>query len=159
MTAGTAAPGATAASSRLSGLLAAFDEAAEARMTAPASEEDLRRVEAALGARLPDALRAFLARLGGGLYEHGHEVFGPSRVMVHDIELVPDILSMRSRVLAEGGLGGDLVPFHRSGAVLHLMRTAGVGRGEIVSLPAGETFPDLAAFLEKVMLGALPSGT
>jgi hypothetical protein len=140
------------AEARLASVLEAFDAGEDARMASPASEEDLRRVEAKLGHPLPAALRALLLRVGGGLFAHGHEVFGPTRVMIHDIELVPDVLSVRARLTAEGRTDATEIPFHRGGQVIHLMRTEGAAAGEVISLPPGEVYPDLAAFVEAVML-------
>ncbi|HET6899320.1 MAG TPA: SMI1/KNR4 family protein, partial [Vicinamibacteria bacterium] len=51
----------------------------EAHMTSPASDEELQRIDEALGRPLPEPLRALLHEVGGGLYEGGHEVFGPTR--------------------------------------------------------------------------------
>jgi len=129
-----------------------FGNRADARMTTPSSEEDLRRVEDALGHPLPAALRALLHEVGGGLYEGGHEIFGPVRLMLHDIELVPDLLSVRARLTAEGVLHPQFVPFHREGATFHLIRTDGPGAGCVVSLPAGRVYADLASFVEQVLL-------
>jgi hypothetical protein len=141
-----------AAAARLAVVLDAFDAGTDAHMTTPASEDELRRVEGGLGRPLPAALRTFLSRVGGGLFAHGHEVFGATRVMIHDIELVPDILSVRARLTAEGHGDATEVPFHRRGQVIHLMRTEGPAAGEVISLPAGEGYPDLAAFIAAVML-------
>jgi hypothetical protein len=129
-----------------------FENGADARMTVAASDDDLRRLDEALGQPLPAPLRALLHEVGGGLYEGGHEIFGPSRVMIHDIELVPDLLSVRARLAAEGLLHPQFVPFHRAGATIHLMRMDGAGAGCVVSLPAGKVWGDLAAFLEQVVL-------
>src|SRR5689334_14415900 len=57
------------------------------------SEEDVLLLERSLGRTLPDPFRLFLRRLGGGVFYLKHEIFGPRRVMIHDIELVPDLLS------------------------------------------------------------------
>ena len=124
----------------------------DARMTSPASDEELRRIDEALGSPLPAPLRALLHEVGGGLYEGGHEIFGPSRVMLHDIELVPDILSVRTRLMAEGVLHPHFLPFHRGGATFHLIRTEGPGAGCVVSLPSGRVYADLPSFIEQVLL-------
>ena len=65
----------------LATLLRRFDHAADARMTVPAPEEELLRIEEALGRPLPAPLRALLREVGGGLYEGGHEIFGPLRLI------------------------------------------------------------------------------
>jgi SMI1 / KNR4 family (SUKH-1) len=124
----------------------------DARMTSPASDEELQRIDEALGRPVPAALRALLHEVGGGLYEGGHEIFGPSRVMLHDIELVPDILSVRTRLMAEGVLHPHFLPFHRGGATFHLIRTEGPGAGCVVSLPSGRVYADLPSFIEQVLL-------
>jgi len=124
----------------------------DARMTSPASDEELQRIDEALGRPVPAPLRALLHEVGGGLYEGGHEIFGPSRVMLHDIELVPDILSVRTRLMAEGVLHPHFLPFHRGGATFHLIRTEGPGAGCVVSLPSGRVYADLPSFIEQVLL-------
>ena len=143
--------GPTRTSPRMARVLERLAEGPGSRMTVPATEEDLRHLERALGAPLPPELRALLSDIGAGLYEHGHEVFGPSRVMIHDIELVPDMLSMRARLGAEGAAPGQVVPFHRGGGAVHVIRIAGPRLGEVLSLPPGATYPDLPTFIERVM--------
>src|SRR6185295_8550019 len=106
----------------------------DARMISPASDEELRRIDEALGRPLPASLRALLHEVGAGLYEGGHEIFGPSRLM------------------AEGVLHPHFLPFHRGGATFHLIRTAGPGAGCVVSLPSGRVYADLVSFIEQVLL-------
>ena len=137
--------------SALAGLFPRFDDRSEARMTVLASDQDLCRLEGALGRPLPVPLRALLKEVGAGLYEGGHEIFGPSRLMVHDIELVPDLLSVRARLDAEGVLDPRFVPFHRAGATFHLIRADGSG-ADVISLPAGRVWADLASFVEQELL-------
>jgi SMI1/KNR4 family protein SUKH-1 len=138
----------------LAALLHRLADGADARMTVPASEEELRRVDEALARPLPAPLRSLLLEVGSGLYEGGHEIFGPLRLMLHDIELVPDLLSVRARLTAEGLLHPHFLPFHRGGATFHLIRTEGAGAGCVVSLPAGRVYADLASFIEQVLLRA-----
>ena len=118
----------------------------------PATAVELRELEGAAGHPLPSSFRAFLSRLGGGLFYAGHEIFGPHRVMVHDIELVPSLNAIRSGPCAPR-LPDGLVPFHRIGGILHafdLRDPAGAER--IVAFPCGSTYPDLPSFLEAVVL-------
>lgn len=115
----------------------------------PSTQAELGHVEAALGAALPQALRAFLMRFGGGIYYNGHEIFGPTRCMVHDIELVPDLLSMRQRLKDEGGLAEGLSPLHRARGVVHVID---LRSGSVALREGGDAYPDLAAFLENVVL-------
>jgi hypothetical protein len=136
----------------LAALLQRFENGADARMTVIASDEELRRIEEALGCPLPSDLRSLLRQVGGGLYEGGHEIFGPQRLMLHDIELVPDLLTVHARLTAEGALHPHFVPFHREGGTFHLVRTQGAGAGCVVSLPAGRVYADLASFVEQVLL-------
>lgn len=118
----------------------------------PATAVELRELERAVGRPLPASFRAFLRRLGGGLFYGGHEIFGPHRVMVHDIELVPSLTAIRSGPCAER-LPDGLVPFHRIGGILHAFDLRDPADAErIVSLPCGSTYPDLPSFLEAVVL-------
>jgi hypothetical protein len=118
-----------------------------------ASEEDLRRFEERAGIALPLSFRAFLSRFGGGLYFHGHEIFGPQHVVIHDIELVPDLLTVRKWLAAQGiEVPGDLVPFHRARGVIHLLDVRPEGAGRVLTLGGPATFPDLAGFLETLVL-------
>ena len=131
-------------------LLVLFERESGAHMTAgPATEEDLCRVEAAIGGSLPADLRAFLSRLGGGLYYHGHEIFGPVRAMVHDIEMVPDLVSVRERVLHDLQTPADLVPFHRARGTFHFFDRRGPG---VFSANGERLFADLAGFLETIVV-------
>lgn len=136
----------------MAALVQRFQGGADARMTVPAAEGDLRRLEDALGRPLPGPLRALLREVGSGLYEGGHEIFGPMRLMLHDIELVPDLLTVHARLTAQGALHPQFVPFHREGGTFHLIRTDGPGTGCVVSLPAGRVYADLASFVEQVLL-------
>jgi len=139
----------------LSQILERFEQDAESHTTSgPCGEDELLRLEESLGRRLPDPFRKFLARLGGGMFYHGHEIFGPRRAMIHDIELVPDLFAMRQRLLAEGNLPDDgFVPFHRARGVINLMDVRDEdGAGRIMCARQPAPFPDLASFLEAVVL-------
>ncbi len=115
----------------------------------PSTQVELGHVEAGLGAPIPQALRAFLMRFGGGIFYNGHEIFGPTRCMVHDIELVPDLLSMRLRLKEQGALADGLAPLHRARGVVHVID---LRNGSVARLEGGEAYPDFVAFLENVVL-------
>ncbi len=122
--------------------------------TEPAGELELDRLEEALGRRLPAEFRTFLSRFGGGILYERHEVFGARRLMVHDIELVPDLVSFRQRFVESLGheLAEDLVPFHRADGIVHLLDLRGGGRSSVISADGKRSYPDLACFLEQVVL-------
>jgi SMI1 / KNR4 family (SUKH-1) len=132
-------------------ILALFESESAAHMSAgPASEGDLARLEEAIGARLPDDFRAFLVRLGGGLYFHGHEIFGPCRVMIHDIEMVPDLASVRERLTVLPGAPPSLFPFHRARGTFNFLDAD--APGPVFSGRGERLFPDLASFLDTIVL-------
>jgi hypothetical protein len=138
--------------SRTDRILARLAAGRESRIAVPASDDELRRLEGALGLPLPAELRSLLLQIGPGLYDHGHEVFGPARVMIHDIELVPDLLSVRARLGAQEGMPRDAVPFHRGSRGIHFIRTQGPHAGEVLSASGGMAYPDLGSFVEAVLL-------
>ena len=128
-------------------------------LAGPATPEDLARLEAALRHPLPHDFRELLERFGGGLFYGGHEVFGPLRVMIHDIELVPDLLTTRARLAANARCLPDyLVPFHRFGQLFHLLDTRRIRRegALVLAADASAAYPDLASFLDAVVLPAAP---
>jgi hypothetical protein len=121
--------------------------------TGSASEPELRACENALGVRLPEAFRRFLARLGSGIFYDRHEFFGPRSLQIHDIELVPSLPSLRARC-CQGRAPGWL-PFHRVGQRVHAFEPAGPQQpARIVALPDGTSYPDLESFLAAVVLEA-----
>ena len=122
------------------------------------SELELDALEEALGRKLPDQFRTFLARLGGGIFYERHELFGARRLMVHDIELVPDLLSFQRRLAAAGevAVADACVPFHRADGVIHLLDLRSGGEAPVVSADGERSYPDLATFL---MLVVIPSGS
>jgi SMI1-KNR4 cell-wall len=136
-------------------VLAVLEKDRHRHMTAePASERELDLVEEILGRRLSDEFRTLLARLGGGILYERHEVFGVHRLMVHDIELVPDLVSFRERFVraGEGETCRDFVPFHRADGIVHLLDLRARGGPAVVSLDGTRSYPDLADFLEQVVL-------
>jgi hypothetical protein len=118
-----------------------------------ASEEDLQRFEERADVVLPLGFRTFLGRLGGGLYFHGHEIFGPTHVVIHDIELVPDLLTVRKWLAAQGiEVPAGLLPFHRARGVIHLLDARPGSKERVLTLGGSATFPDLASFLDAIVL-------
>jgi hypothetical protein len=117
------------------------------------SEEELQRFEQRAGVSLPPSFRAFLARFGGGLYFHGHEIFGSSQVFIHDIELVPDLLSFQ-KWLARQGVAAPpgLLAFHRARGAVHALDLRPGSIDRVLRLDGSASFPDLASFLEIIVL-------
>jgi len=139
---------------RLERVLEALESDRHRHLLAPSTEEDLRRLERAIQRPLPAQYRFFLARLGGGLYYDRHEVFGAARLMIHDIELVPDVLAVRERLAASCGVNGSpfLLPLHRSQGTSHWLDI----RDGSVRGPRGIHRPSVADFLEAVVLSGNP---
>jgi hypothetical protein len=139
-------------------VLAAFERERDQHVLgSPSTDVELWQLERTLGAPLPLDFRAFLSRLGGGLYFRGHEIFGPRRLIVHDIELVPDILSMRRSLAAQGALLPPLaLPFHRARGRVHWLRCGGPDAGRIFALPEAPVASDLASFLEAMVMPRVP---
>lgn len=113
----------------------------------PDGEEDLKRIEEQLGLPLPAPFRLFLRRMGGGVYYLRHEIFGARRVMIHDIELLPDVLSFRRRF----DLLPAELPMHQAGAVVHVLD---LRSGQVRRTTGGIAYPDFASFLEAVVVPA-----
>jgi hypothetical protein len=137
-------------------IMARLESDAAQHMTAgPSDDAELRDLETRIKRKLPAGLRSFLSRLGGGIYYQRHEIFGSRRVMIHDIEMVPDLVAMRSR-LAETGdapTQESVFPVHRGGGNLHLIELAeGDGFGRVVRADGGSEYEDFQSFLEAVVL-------
>ena len=134
--------------------LATLEHDRARHLTQRCSEQDLDLLEQAIGRRLPADFRTLLARVGGGILYDDHEVFGGRRLMVHDIELVPDVLTV-TRQRAETGQPWPLhlVPFHRRKGRLHLLDVSGGECPRVVD-EDGHSWPSLPAFLEDVVLPA-----
>ena len=124
------------------------------------SELELDALEEALGRKLPDQFRAFLSRLGGGIFYERHELFGARRLMVHDIELVPDLVSFQRHFAAAGetAMADALIPFHRADEVVHLLDLRTGGESPVVSADGGRSYPDLASFLAQVVIPSVLPG-
>ena len=119
---------------------------ASRHMTGGPASEDLARLELAIGHVLPEAFRAFLRRFGGGLYYERHEIFGPTRTMIHDIELVPPL------PLVCRGLPSGVIPVHRVDAIIHFMDLRQCGTAvPVFSLTSHERYSDFPAFLRDVV--------
>ncbi len=119
----------------------------------PCVEADLKRLEGAIGCALPSGFRRLLLDLGCGIFYEKHEVFGAHRLMVHDIELVPDLLSMRRREGRQHG-SAEQLPFHRAAGVIHYL-DLNDAQGRVLPGDHSPEALDLATFLERVVL---PSG-
>jgi hypothetical protein len=143
--------GAGAAGESFEALLARIERDASRHSTAgPTAEDDLLRLERAVGHPLPAPFRTFLARVGGGLYYERHEIFGPKRAMIHDIELVPPLAQVCR------GLPAGVIPIHRVETVIHFMDLRQADPSvPVFSLVSGERYRDFAGFLEAVVV---PSG-
>jgi hypothetical protein len=114
------------------------------------SETELRGLEETLGYPLPTPLRAFLGRLGGGVYYLRHEIFGPRRVMIHDIELVPDLLSFRHWLGAK--VPARWLPIHRADGAVHAIELGVPDPAPVRRLSdPGPVYPDFTAFLKTLM--------
>jgi len=120
------------------------NDAAQHMIGAPAGDDEIGEVEREVGRPLPAQLRAFLGRFGGGIFYSDHEVFGPRRLMIHDIELVPDLVSVRRRLALPPGT----LAVHRGGGAVHVMR---LDDGSVMGA-SGESYPDFAAFLLAVVV-------
>jgi hypothetical protein len=138
----------------LEAALAALErDAAEHMIAGPTGDEELAQLEGRLGLRLPSAFRRFLERLGGGLFYEQHEIFGARRVLIHDIELVPDLVTFCRRLDAgDARPARGLLPFHRAGEVVHLLDLRDEGRASpaVRALDGSDRYPDFEAFLESL---------
>lgn len=134
--------------------MAVLQRDAALHLTQRCSERDLEVLEEGLGKRLPAEFRTLLAHVGGGILYDKHEVFGGRRLMVHDIELVPDLLTVRRRLEeSRPPWPAHLVPIHRCEGALHLFDLSRGGSAPVLA-EDGRAWPDLPAFLEAVVLPA-----
>jgi hypothetical protein len=106
-----------------------------------------------LGCALPPLLVSLLTEAGNGIFFGVHEVFGPRRLMVHDIELLPDMLSVKAGC---SGMPAAWLPFHRCSGVVHAVDLGPAQFGAVFSWPAGPSWPDVASFV-RAELSPLPS--
>ena len=105
---------------------------------------DVAELEARIGRRLPPALAAALETIGNGIFFGKEELLGPRRLMIHDIELLPDMMTVKART---EGLPEDWLPFHRCDGALHVVDLAPAAFGEVRSWPDRASHGDVAAFL------------
>jgi SMI1/KNR4 family protein SUKH-1 len=106
--------------------------------------EEIAAFEARLGRRLPPVLVEVLEALGNGIYYGKEELLGPRRLMVHDIELLPDMLSVKA--LAKG-LPDAWLPFHRRDGLVHAVDLSPEGFGEVHAWPGGAACGHIDVFL------------
>ena len=138
-------------------MLTRLERDREHHMLSPATAADFETLEREIGAPLPAPVRRVLEVLGGGILYERHELFGPRRLMIHDIELVPDLLSMRAQLRRRAiGLAPELLPLHRCEGVLHLVDVSRPDRAPILREDGSEAYPSLAAFLEEFLLKDAP---
>jgi hypothetical protein len=114
----------------------------------PVPEREVEEFAKRLDVRLPPELVALLTQVGNGIFFGEDELFGPRRLMVHDIELVPDMLTVKSALPT---LPATWLPFHRRGRTVHAVQLGAHGYGTVFSSPAGATWPDVAAFARDLL--------
>jgi hypothetical protein len=121
-------------------------------LTGPAEEAELARVEKALGFPLPPSYRALLTRMGSGILYDRHEFFGPRQLMLHDIEFVPSLIAIQTRLGQP--LPHGLVAFHRGGGHVHVfdLREGAQEPVPVRSLDGARSYPGFVAFVEAVVL-------
>ncbi len=129
-------------------------DAAAHTTSGPSDADELAALERAVGQALAPALRAFLGRVGGGIFYGRHEIFGGHRVMIHDIELVPSLRSVAADLgRRQPAPPAGWLPFHRVDGLVHLIDAAGA----VVSWPPQERHASFEAFLERVILAPGPA--
>ena len=111
----------------------------------PVPAAEIAELQKRLGLLLPPALVALLTEAGNGIFLGEHEVFGPRRLMVHDIELLPDMMSVKAQAQ---GMPEPWLPFHRRDGVVHAVDLSPEGFGEVHAWPGGAGCGPVAAFLE-----------
>ena len=105
---------------------------------------EIAEFEARIGRPLPRPLSQVLQTIGNGIFFGKEELLGPRRLMVHDIELLPDMLSVKSRT---PGLPDSWLPFHRRDGALHVVDLAPESFGQVRSWPDRAARGDIAGFL------------
>lgn len=102
--------------------------------------------ERSLGRRLPPALVSVLETVGNGIFFGKEELFGPRRMMVHDIELLPDMATVKA---ATAGLPDAWLPFHRCDGVLHVVDLSPEAFGQVRTWPDAVPCGDIEGFLDE----------
>ena len=110
----------------------------------PVPHAQIAELEARLGRSLPPELAAMLETVGNGIFFGKEELFGPRRLMVHDIELLPDMMSVKA---ATPGLPEEWLPFHRCDGVLHVVDLRPQSLGDVYSWPGSAPQGDVGSFL------------
>ena len=110
----------------------------------PVPAEQIMALEARLGRALPGALTAVLESIGNGIFFGKEELLGPRRLMVHDIELLADMMSVKAQL---PGLPEDWLPFHRRDGVVHAVDLSPARYGEVHAWPGGAPCGDITVFL------------
>ena len=110
----------------------------------PVPHEQIAELEARLGRPLPLELAAMLETVGNGIFFGREELFGPRRLMIHDIELLPDMMSVKA---AARGLPGEWLPFHRCDDVLHVVDLSPESLGAVYAWPGAAPRGDVGSFL------------
>jgi SMI1/KNR4 family protein SUKH-1 len=110
----------------------------------PVPHEQIAELEARLGRRLPLELAAMLEAVGNGIFFGREELFGPRRLMIHDIELLPGMMGVKA---ATPGLPDEWLPFHRCDGALHVVDLRPESLGAVYSWPEGAHHGDVGSFL------------
>jgi SMI1/KNR4 family protein SUKH-1 len=110
----------------------------------PVPREQITALETSLKRPLPPALTALLESVGNGIFFGKQELLGPRRLMVHDIELLADMMSVKAQA---SGLPEAWLPFHRCDGVMHAVDLSPETFGQVHSWPGGSPCGDIAAFL------------
>ena len=110
----------------------------------PVPREQITAFEARLGRPLPPALTAILESVGNGIFFGKEELLGPRRLMVHDIELLADMMTVKAQA---PGLPEAWLPFHRCDGVIHAVDLSPEAFGQVHEWPGGAPRGEIAAFL------------
>jgi hypothetical protein len=114
----------------------------------PVPRAEIAALEARIGHRLPAALASALETVGNGIFFGKEELFGPRRMMVHDIELLPDMMTIKAGI---AGLPADWLPFHRRDDVVHVVDLSEGAFGQVRSWPDGAAHGDVGDFLARCL--------